>query len=149
MLVSEVDAEAPAGRVFCPHCLELVRMDETEGGKRCPVCERIERAAGEKETNLGYEVNTREANPHKGRGIQEYVQSLEDQVRKDEARVPYHRGRFPVDLVAGLILVSGGLALLANAFSGEGGLFTTFINVVLPGFALILIGAVCLVFWAK
>jgi hypothetical protein len=139
------DQGAAPKNALCPHCLELVQMEN----ERCPVCARLVDGSDKDEANSGYGVNTREPNPHKGRGIQEYVQSLEDRARKDEERVPYHRGRFPIDLVAGLILIGCGLALLFNAVAGGGGLFTTFINVVLPGFVLILVGALCLVFWAK
>jgi hypothetical protein len=140
------------GRVLCPHCWQLVLAEATNDDSvtRCPLCAGVLGAAGQREVDqIKYAVHTPETRSHQSKEIQEYVQSLEAHARKEQAKQPYHRRRFPIDLLVGLILVCCGCWLLITAFSGEGGLMSTLVNTIFPAFVLILIGAVCLIFWAK
>jgi hypothetical protein len=143
-------------RVLCSHCWELVQVDESSldevgagSAMRCPVCSGALDAGSQEAAPVEYQVHTPPEKSHQSKEIQEYVHSLEEQARKEQAREPYHRGRPPVDLVAGLILVGCGFWVLVNIFTGGGGLMSSLINGIFPALLLILIGAICLIFWAK
>jgi hypothetical protein len=135
--------------VYCPHCLELVQMEEATGdsSNRCPRCAEVLDAAVVTKTTE-YEVHTPLEKSRQSAEVQEYVQSLEKEARKEQQRQPYHRKRFPVDLIVGLILIGGGMLVFVNVFRGEGGLMSSLINGIFPALLLVLIGAVCLRFWA-
>ena len=143
-------------RVLCPRCLELVQMEEEPiagTSMRCPVCGgAMDPASQETDTHAGYEVHTQREKDKapQPEGIQEYVQSLEKRARQERKRQPYHRGGFPVNLVAGLVLIiCGFLLLLLAAFRGEAAPMSTLINLILPAVMLFVIGGVCLVYWAR
>jgi hypothetical protein len=139
-------------RVLCPHCWELVQTDEADAGSlpRCPACAGALDPAGREEVNhVKYEVHAEVEKAHQSREVQEYVHSLEEQARRELERQPYHRGRPPVDLVVGLILMGSGVLLLVTSFTGGGGLMSSLVNGIFPAFGLILIGVLCLIFWAK
>jgi hypothetical protein len=59
------------------------------------------------------------------------------------------RSWLPVYIVVGLILAGGVSGYLMTAFTSEGGLSSTLINIIFPPLALILIGAIALALWAK
>jgi hypothetical protein len=139
-------------RALCPHCWQLVLTKEANAGCtiHCPECGGALGDAGQLEADqTKYAVHTPETRSHQSKEVQEYVQSLEAHARKEQAKQPYRRRRFPVDLVVGLTLAGCGCWLLVSAFMGEGGLMSTLVNTIFPAFVLLLIGAVCLIFWAK
>src|SRR5947209_15697449 len=62
----------------CPHCLELVPMDEPSADAmvHCPVCARgLGAAQGEEASATDYEVDAAQAKPRDSRNIQEYFQA--------------------------------------------------------------------------
>src|SRR5262245_59950559 len=75
-------------RVYCPHCLELVHMQEAVGCEpmRCPLCWR---AVGvDEEAPADYEVNSREDNRPVAAEVRDYVQSVEARARLELKRKP-------------------------------------------------------------
>jgi hypothetical protein len=148
---SQADEETSAKLVFCPHCLEMVRLEGAIGCSpaRCPLCWRAVEAIGGEAALPDYEVSKRLEDQPNPKEIQEYVVSLEKRARKDLAQEPYRRGRFPVEFVAGVILAAGGLLVLTTAFTSEGGLMSSLVNHILPAAILMLMAAICFVFWAK
>jgi hypothetical protein len=138
-------------RVYCPHCLELVQTEDTNDGSsaHCPVCAgALDAVVLNDRTLADYEVHTPLERSHQSVDVQEYVQSLERDARKQQKRQPYRRKRLPVDLIVGLMLMGGGLLVLVNVFRGEGGLMSSLINGIFPALLLILVGALCLKFWS-
>jgi hypothetical protein len=117
--------------------------------QRCSVCGRCLDPSVQEEPLADYEVRTPAEKLHQSPEVREYVQALEQQARRELSREPYHRGRFPVDLFAGLFLIGGGVLILVNVFGGGGGLMSSLINGILPAFGLFIIGALCIIFWAK
>ena len=63
-------------------------------------------------------------------------------------KTPFFRGKVPIDLIAGIALVAGGMGwLLFSMLGGLGGLFFTLIFGILLSTALLLLGAICLMSW--
>src|SRR5438132_7479439 len=121
----------------CPHCLELVRMEEAGDGvsMRCPVCAGTLTATGQQVGRAPkYEVHGEEEKAHQSKEVQEYVDSLEKRARKDRKRKPYHRVRAPIALLTGLILIGGGVAFFLNALLGLWGFMSALINGILLSF---------------
>jgi hypothetical protein len=138
-------------RVYCPHCLAMVQQDDADGeaAALCPVCKGALDAVGVPAATFpDYEVKGAAEPAQQNKDVQEYVQSLEKRARKERKKKPYNRKRFPVDLVAGIILIGIGCMLLLFAFSGEGGMMSALVNYILPASILFMIGAICIRFWA-
>ncbi len=138
-------------QIVCPHCME--RVDVPEAGDDsipcCPACMGLLGTAEQDELAvMEYDVSNPNENPIKSDGIRQYVGYLEKRVRIEKRQEPYERRRFPVDLVAGIVLVSLGLLLLASAFLTEGGIMSALIFKVLGSFLLMLLGFLCLRFSA-
>jgi len=74
---------------------------------------------------------------------------LEKRARKERRQKPYRRRRFPVDLLAGVILLIGGILLVWSALTSERGIMDMFVNALLPALMLFMLGALCLLFWGK
>jgi hypothetical protein len=127
-------------------------LEESLAGSvvHCPVCAL---AFGETDQDVAplpdYEMHPQEGPAHQTIEVQDYVKGLEKRARQERKREPYRRRRFPVELVTGLLLMGCGVRLMVTALTGAGGLFTTFINVVLPSFILFLAGVLCLTFRPK
>ena len=135
-----------------PHCLERVHMERAVGAspKRCPACGRAVGLAGQREVaSPDYAMNAGKESRPEAKEIQEYVHGLERRARRDRKVKPYQRRAFPVNLVAGMLLLNCGLALLGKAFTVSEGLMSSLVNGIFPAFILILCGAMCLVFWSK
>lgn len=91
------------------------------------------------------EATPQDHSPH----LLDYVRTLEEQARKERKKKPYHRRRFPVNLVAGLVLILCGLLILLNAFRVTEGMMSSLINGLLPACIFFLLGAACLIFAGK
>jgi hypothetical protein len=150
---AEPQSDTHGKSVCCPHCLEWVHMQEAVGCEpmRCPNCWRAPGEVDGQDAVKDYEVTAQEEAGTEPTEVQKYVQSLEDRARRERKRhlKPYHRGGVPVNLVAGVFLILCGLALLLNAFLGDGGYMGALINRILPAFVMFLLAAMCLVFWKK
>jgi hypothetical protein len=136
-------------RVECPHCLEQVELPESGGLTCCPLCAGSLGVAEPEGGPSEYVVLAGQANPHQSEDIRQYVQALEKSARKKRREQPYHRRRFPVDLVAGLLLLLGGLLLIGTAVFSERGVMDIFVNALLPAFVLFMLAALCFIFWHK
>jgi hypothetical protein len=137
---------------YCPHCLEIV-PDEDAGANpltHCPRCTAaLDPDSQEPAPPREYGVEGQEEHAHQSANVREYVQSLEKSARQDRKRKPYHRSRAPIGLITGLVLIGIGIALLLNAFLGEGGYMSALINGVLLSSVFILAGVCCLIFREK
>ena len=139
-------------RVRCPHCLELLRVKKSVPGSivRCPTCKEKLRVPGEeKGSQADYKARSPADKSSQSQDVQDYVQSLENRARSEQGRKPYHRGRRPTSLVAGLLLLTAGSCLAAHVFTRGGGLVTTFLLGTLLPITLILSGIACLASWRK
>lgn len=133
---------------YCPHCLEIVPDDEaaSEPLTHCPRCAAaLDPNSSEPAPPREYKVDAPPEPINQGVHIQEYVQSLEKRARQERKREPYHRKKAPVGLITGIVLIAIGIAILLNAFFGEGGYMSSLINGILLSSVFILVGAVCLI----
>jgi hypothetical protein len=137
-------------RVYCPHCLEMIQQDDADGeaAALCPVCKGALDAVGVAPKLPDYKVDGLEQKPQPHKDVHEYVQALEKRARKDRKKKPYRRKRFPIDLVAGIILIGIGFIFLLGAFSGDNGPMSSLINHIVPACILFMVGAICIRFWA-
>ncbi len=137
---------------YCPHCLETLPDDEAGASPltHCPRCTApLDPDSQEPLPPREYDVDVEKEPAHQAANVREYVASLEKRARKDRKRKPYHRKRPPIGLVTGLILIGIGVALLLNAFLGEGGYMSALINGILLSSMFVLAGVCCLIFREK
>jgi hypothetical protein len=138
--------------IYCPHCLEIVPADEAGASlhTHCPRCARaLDPDSQEAAPPREYKVDAQAEPAHQSANVQEYVQSLEKRARQDRKRKPYHRSRVPVGFITGLVLIGGGVAMLLNAFLGDGGYMSSLVNGVFLSAVFILAGVCCLIFREK
>ena len=75
-----------------------------------------------------YTLKTNEERHDSPSNDQEYVEHLTKKAAKEQKRKPASRNRFPVDLLAGLVLFASGIGISLFVILGEGGMMNTLVN---------------------
>ena len=104
-----------------------------------------EEASGEP----AYTLKTNEERHDSPSNDQEYVEHLTKKAAKEQKRKPASRNRFPVDLLAGLVLFASGIGISLFVILGEGGMMNTLVNGFLCPMIFIITGAACILSWWK
>src|ERR1700736_1713063 len=96
--------------MHCPHCRKELRVPNDRAGCRirCSGCDAELQAPGpepdEPSGEPAYTLKPNEERHDPPSGIQDYVENLTRKAAQQQKRKPYSRDRFPVDLLAGLLL---------------------------------------------
>jgi hypothetical protein len=142
--------------IHCPHCgKELQLLNDRAGSRvRCSACDQELQApeAEEPDGELAYTLN--EKGQESPSNDQAYVENVTRKAAKERKRKPPSRNRFPVDLIAGLLLVACGIGFSLFVIFGGGGLFqaglmNAFVCGLLFPLIFIITGAMCIVSWWK
>jgi hypothetical protein len=139
----------------CPHCRKEFKLPNDRAGSqvRCPSCGAELQAPEVEMDELGgaqaFALKSGDEQRDPGGGIQDYVERLTRKAAKKQRQKPYKRKRFPVDLIAGLVMFAGALGLFLFVLLSEGGMMNTLINGILLPMIFIIIGIFCILNWMK
>jgi hypothetical protein len=139
--------------IHCPHCRKELRLTNDRAGCRirCSGCDAELQAPDQEEPSgePAYTVKTNEERDGSPSNDQEYVEHLTKKAAKEQKRKPSSRNRFPVDLIAGLLLFACGIGISLFVILGEGGMMNTLVNGFLCPMIFIITGAACILSWWK
>ena len=139
--------------IHCPHCgKELRVLNDRAGGRvRCYGCDaELQAPEAEPEEPGGeYTLKSNEERHDSPSNDQDYVEHLTRKAAVEQERKPYIRKRFPVDLLAGLVLFAIGIGISLFVILGEGGNMNILVNGFLIPMIFIIIGAGCILSWLK
>jgi hypothetical protein len=141
--------------IHCPHCRKELQVPEDRAGGRirCSGCD-AEVQAPEPEPDqpggeLAYTIKTTDERPDSPSNVQDYVDYLARNAAVERKRKPYIRSRFPVDLLAGLLLIACGFGIFLFVILGEAGMMHILVFGFLLPMVFIIAGAGCILSWLK
>jgi hypothetical protein len=139
--------------IHCPHCRKELRVPNDRAGcrVRCSGCGAELKAPEREPEEPGgepYTLKTNEERPDPPRIVQDYVDHLTRKAAVEQERKPYIRTRFPVDLIAGLLLFAIGFGIFLFVLR-EGGSMNLLVNGFLIPMIFILAGVGCILSWLK
>ena len=140
--------------MHCPHCRKELRVpnDRAGGRVRCSGCDAELQAPDPELEEAGeqaYTFKTDEERLDSPNNDRDYVEHLTRKAAVEQKRKPYVRSRFPVDLLAGLLLFACGIGISLFVIFGEGGAMNILVNGFLIPMIFILIGAGCILSWLR
>jgi hypothetical protein len=141
--------------IRCPHCQKELQVPNDRAGCRirCSGCDaELEAPQPEPDTSSpeqAYTVKKIEERLDPPSDFQEHVEDLTRKSAKRRRRKPYHRKRYPVDLIAGLLLFACAFGIFLFVVLSEGGMMNTLINGILLPMIFIIAGTLCILSWRK
>src|ERR1700693_4093689 len=123
--------------IHCPHCRKELHLPNDRAGSRirCSGCNAEWQApqaeVDEPNGEPAYSLKTNEERHAPAGIIQDYVADLTRKAAKQQKRKPYIRKRFPVNLLAGLLLFACALGIFLFVVLGQRGMMNTLINGIL------------------
>jgi hypothetical protein len=139
--------------MHCPYCRKELRVpnDRAGGRVRCDGCDAELQAPDpepEEDGEEPYAVKTREERRDPPNNDRDYVDHLTRRAAVERKQKPYTRRRFPVDLIAGLVLFACGIGISLFVFL-EGGSMNMLVNGFLIPMIFIIIGVGCILSWLR